>query len=394
MLIEFSVSNFLSFRDRQTLSMVAAPRLGKKENTFKPEVKGEKLPPLLKAAAIYGPNASGKSNLITALGFINEFISTKGEKFSAKVFRFDPALADQPSCFEWHFIANGQRYSYELAISQERVHKECLQVYPNGIETLLYRRAYENGHDQFEFGESLEGGELLHHAWKNLTAPKSLFLLKAIENSHEDLQQLRIPFSWFDRGLPLPLGALNHFSDGISSLGKRVPSFSEAMGKFLFAKDVPIVGIEYKENTQGNTNVQLVHQTALGRARFDLAEESTGTRHLAGFFLAWDLLQKSTFHSLWIDEFDSSLHPSIVTSLLQEHLQNQHQQQMIFTTHNTRIMNLKILRRDQFWLVERDENGASQLRSIHDFVGREGEDIEKRYFEGRYRALPILRDEH
>jgi AAA15 family ATPase/GTPase len=88
---------------------------------------------------------------------------------------------------------------------------------------------------------------------------------------------------------------------------------------------------------------------------------------------------------------DSSLHPSIVDDLIEKHLDSGLDTQLIFTTHDTHLMNAKTLRRDQFWITERDANGATCLYSVHDFEGREGEDVEKRYFEGRYRGLPLIR---
>lgn len=93
---------------------------------------------------------------------------------------------------------------------------------------------------------------------------------------------------------------------------------------------------------------------------------------------------------LVVDELDSSLHPKIVELLIEKHCDSENVSQLIFTSHNTHLMDSKLMRRDQIWLTERDVNGATQLRSVHDFEGREGEDIEKRYYAGRYRALPIL----
>ncbi|MNF86049.1 hypothetical protein D3C84_684720 [compost metagenome] len=94
---------------------------------------------------------------------------------------------------------------------------------------------------------------------------------------------------------------------------------------------------------------------------------------------------------LCVDELNSSLHPDIVADLIGKHLDSGLDTQLIFTTHDTHLMNEKILRRDQFWITERDVNGATCLFSIHDFEGRESEDVEKRYFEGRYRGLPLIR---
>jgi AAA15 family ATPase/GTPase len=136
----------------------------------------------------------------------------------------------------------------------------------------------------------------------------------------------------------------------------------------------------------------LTHQTALGEAKFDFQEESEGTKNLIGFWLPWYVHTISSIIStLVVDELDSSLHPEIVALLVTKHIKSDSAAQLIFTTHDTHLMDTKLLRRDQFWLTERDANGATQLRSIHDFEGRESEDLEKRYYEGRYRGLPFVR---
>jgi AAA15 family ATPase/GTPase len=147
--------------------------------------------------------------------------------------------------------------------------------------------------------------------------------------------------------------------------------------------------------SKSKSKTVLTHKTVLGEAEFDFNEESEGTKNLIGFWLPWSVHSQSGISkqnlALIVDELDSSLHPEIVKSLVAKHIDNPTSSQLIFTTHDTHLMDTKLLRRDQFWLTERDVNGATQLRSIHDFEGREGEDLEKRYFEGRYRALPILR---
>jgi hypothetical protein len=140
----------------------------------------------------------------------------------------------------------------------------------------------------------------------------------------------------------------------------------------------------------------LTHRTELGEAEFDFEEESDGTKNLIGFWYAWDFHAQMkklspSLLALIVDELDTSLHPEIVVSLVDKHINSASPAQLIFTTHSTHLMDAKLLRRDQFWLTERDANGATQLRSIHDFAGREGEDLEKRYYEGRYRSLPFIR---
>jgi hypothetical protein len=406
MLIEFSLSNYRSFRERQTLSMVAASRLHKKENTFTPIVKGEKLPPLLKLVAIYGPNASGKSNLIKGLGVIKSIAARSPSEQSdlpVMPFRFDPMLATQASQFEIHFIRDEMRYQFDLAVTKERVIEERLTSFPNGKETLLYERIYSGEVDDYRFGEKLFGGKVLHTVWRQLTGPKSLFISQSVANSSEELQQLRIPLAWLKEGLFNPDLRLLAHSTQLLLQGQ--PKIAGHVTSFLQSLDVPVtrvrfeplnqlvsMGISVEPDSKPIMKTILTHQTALGEADFDYEEESDGTKGLIGFWLPWVVVEyEKTFRVLVIDELDSSLHPQIVASLVKKHLAYEKPAQLIFSTHDTHLMDTKLLRRDQFWLTERDANGATKLRSIYEFEGRESEDLEKRYYEGRYRGLPIVR---
>lgn len=416
MLIEFSVSNYRSFREKQTFSMVAAPRLKKGDNVFKPVVKGEKLPDLLKVAAIYGPNASGKSNLIKALGIAKEIAerqpSAQSTLLPVSPFRFDPQLADQPSRIELHFVYAGQRYEFDLALTQQRIVEERLVAFPNGKETLLYDRCHLSSGDKYTFGAQLEGGEDLHELWKKTTGPQVLFLVQAVANSSEDLNQLRSPLKWLQTGFMIVYGNMDIWANSSQKLAEEFPFFAEELSSFLQDVDVPVTNIRVDKmennptehaavgllgsiNPKHKSKTILTHRTALGEAEFDFYEESEGTKNLIGFWLPWSVRTELSFAKenriLVVDELDSSLHPEIVVSLITKHLKSESPTQLIFTTHDTHLMDAKLLRRDQFWLTERDANGATQLRSIHDFEGRESEDLEKRYYEGRYRGLPFVR---
>ncbi|MEI6708379.1 MAG: ATP-binding protein [Methylococcales bacterium] len=426
MLIEFSISNYRSFREKQTFSMVAAPRLKKGDNVFKPVVKGEKLPDLLKVAAIYGPNASGKSNLIKAFGIVKAIAerqpSAQTTVLPVAPFRFDSELADQPTRIELHFICAEQRYEFELALTQQRIVHERLVAYPNGKETLLYERLHLSSGDEYTFGQQLEGGKDLHGLWKKATNAQMLFIAQAVANSSEELNQLRSPLEWLRKGIITVSGNMDVWSDTSQALAKDYPDFAEKISSFLQNVDVPVTNIrivpieadvnlptltefysgiprptEFMDRVKSlgtQTKTILTHKTSLGEAEFDFQEESEGTKNLIGFFLPWNNLFNSnivTHRILIVDELDSSLHPEIVISLVAKHIKSETPTQLIFTTHDTHLMDAKLLRRDQFWLTERDANGATQLRSIHDFEGRESEDLEKRYYEGRYRGLPFVR---
>ncbi|OGB30286.1 MAG: ATPase [Burkholderiales bacterium RIFCSPLOWO2_12_FULL_61_40] len=421
MLIEFSVANFRSFRERQTLSMVATPRLRKRENVFKPELKGEKFPDLLKVAVIYGPNASGKSNLLKALGVVQEIAerepSTRDIPLPVTPFCFDAALADQPSLFELHFIHAGLRYQFNLAVTSKRIVGEKLLVFPKGRESLLYERQHTEQGETYGFGEQLKaslGGDILE-AWKKLTPPRLLFIAQAVANSNEELDHLKAPFEWLRQSSFPLLNGMGAMAASAQRLVGKDELHAKAVATFLREVDVPISDIrvetvappQYRLNAlaalafpeEKSTKVPtrnktiLTHKTALGEADLSFEDESDGTKNLVGFWLPWVTKDPSlgTDRLLIVDELDSSLHPKIVAALVEKHIHSETPSQLIFSTHDTHLMDSRLLRRDQFWITERDINGATQLRSIHDFEGRDSEDIEKRYYEGRYRGLPLVK---
>jgi energy-coupling factor transporter ATP-binding protein EcfA2 len=418
MLIEISISNFRSFREKQTFSMVAAPRLRKKENTFQANVEGEVLPPLLKVAAVYGPNASGKSSLVMALSLLNTLSTRTSASADTPLpvtpFRFDSEMTDQPSRIEVHFVANRRRYEFSIALTSDRIIEERLTAYPKGKETLLYSRKHTAAGDEYDFAH-LEGGSTIHDIWRKITGPRMLFIAQAVANSSEELKQLREPFGWFRSGVVTVGDDMGVLERATKSLIEKHSNFTDDISTFLNELDVPVVKIQTdadgesvpmmaseslqvpssaKEGTvsalarKSRQRTIFTHKTELGKADFEFEEESKGTRNLVGFWLPWSIM-RAGFGTLVVDELDSSLHPNIVASLIEKCIKAKETAQLIFTTHDTHLMDTKLLRRDQFWLTERDRNGATQLRCLHEFKGREGEDIEKRYYEGRYRSLPV-----
>ncbi len=422
MLIELSVQNFRSIRERQTFSMVAAPRLLKgKENKFTPKVKGERFPALLKVAAIYGPNASGKSTLVLAFDVLAKLAqqqpTTEKVPFRVAPFKFDKSLLAQPSSIEVHFIRNETRYSFEIALTQDRIVAEVLTMYRGGDARELYRRSYESagegthGTETYVFGDELEGGSELHKIWQRLTGPRTLFLAQAVANSSEELTQLRAPWDWLN-SLVVVKSRMSVWGTMSQRLVAKYPSFGQDIASLLSDVDIPVTAIRSKlTDLNGETDSEpskvneavrlassstvrttLTHRTALGDAEFDFSEESDGTKNLFGFALPWTafLSNGQAKNVMVVDELDSSLHPKLVEALIRKHVQVTLPCQLLFTTHDTHLMDTKLLRRDQLWVTDRDMNGATQLRSIHDFEGRESEDVEKRYYEGRYRGLPLV----
>ena len=420
MLIQFSVSNYRSFRETETLSMVAAPRLRKKENVFTVDLIDGKIPQLLKVVAIYGPNATGKSNLVSALTAVGELAwrepNARDWLLPFSPFRFDRTLATKPSVFEIHFVHEKVRYRFELAATAERIFVERLSSFAGERELLLYERRRTGDEDIYQFGPQLtEFGKDLLESWQRLTPPRLLFISQAVANSSENLSPLKSPFGWLKRANNI----LSQGMEAMSSTSRRLAHNDEGEGssiaKFLRQLDVPVARVRVesaKRSRMGALSLLarsiepatdqaladegqtiLTHTSALGEADLDFEDESKGTQNLVGFWLPWAIKEDSLGRQplLVVDEFDSSLHPRIVAALVDRHIKSENTSQLIFTTHDTHLMDAKILRRDQFWLTERDLNGATKLRSVYDFEGRESEDIEKRYYEGRYRGLPLLK---
>lgn len=385
------------------------------------EVDGEKFPRLLTVAAIYGPNASGKSSLIRALALATRLThrvaSPDAAKLPVKPFKFDPSLREAPSSFEWHFIEQKTRYSFELSLTSERVHSERLIKYTKGKPDLLYERTLRGERDEYEFGSTFEATLELRDAWRKLTGGRMLFIAQAVANSSEDLKQLRIPFKWLN-SLSIVEGSFRSALEVSERLMAEFPDYRSDVATLLSDIDIPIteISVELPPNapalkeiftgealdekkvrdalSSGGVKTTLVHRSSLGDASFDIDEESGGTKNLIGFALPWLTLNakgKPRSGCLIVDELDSSLHPKAVEALVQRHIASGSKAQLIFTTHDTHLMDTKLLRRDQIWITERDSDGSTQLRSIHEFQGRDSEDIEKRYYEGRYRGLPILR---
>lgn len=421
MLIEFSVSNFRSFRGRQTLSMVATPKMRKRENVFQPEPKSEKFPDLLKVAVVYGPNASGKSNLLKALEVVGQIAhrepSTRDWPLPVSPFRFDITLADQPSLFELHFIHTGIRYQFDLAATSERIIHEKLVAFPKGRESLLYERQHTAHGESYHFGALLKNSPVaeLLDPWQKLTPPTLLFIAQAVANSSEESNPLKAPFEWLKDSGYFLLDGMGRIAAAAQRLTGQHDFYGNDIALFLRELDVPISKmrvetihlsglragglnvladlVEKSDTTSTRNKTILTHKTALGEADLNYEDESEGTKNLIGFWLPWTTQDPSqtSRRLLIVDELDSSLHPKIVAALVEKHINSGIPSQLIFTTHDTHLMDTKLLRRDQFWITERDINGATQLRSIHDFEGRDSEDIEKRYYEGRYRGLPLVK---
>lgn len=415
MLVEFRVKNFRSLRDEQVLTLVAS-KDKTLADTHTLATNLTAVPHLLKSAAIYGANASGKSNLIKALQYMRGVVLESAalppaQPFAVQPFRLDAESGGQPTAFEVTFILKGIRYQYGFAMTQQRIVAEHLLVYKAFKPQRWFERRFNEttGKDVYEFGPGLKGPK---NVWEGATRPNALFVSMAVQLNSEALRPV---FDWFATGLVI-FNEQAQLGPQFSIRMLKQPDGRKQICDFLSAADISITDIDVKTRKvpgqavhfdllAGKTEVraeeveehQLLfsHVTEKGKAVFSLMDESGGTRNL--LFLAGpvlDILSKGL--TLVIDELDTSLHTLLVRELVRLFHRpevNTGGAQLIFTTHDTSLLDAPdLFRRDQVWLIEKDQQQASALVALSEFSPRKNEALERGYLMGRYGGVPLFSD--
>jgi AAA15 family ATPase/GTPase len=429
MLVEFSAENYRSIQEKQTLSMVAADNETMLDSNTFPVPDNDDLR-LVTSAAIYGPNASGKSNLLKAIQVLKNLVIKSasrmqtGDKLPVEPFRLNSETAKKPSSFEVIFIHDDIRYEYGVSLNRERVFEEWLIAYPNEIQQNWFSREYLPDNPKFQtdegykwsFGKGLKGEK---KRIQRFVRSNSLFISHAAQNNHPQLTEV---FDFFEneinitsstevqlRELDLSIRMCeedNNFREqivnllseadiGISDI--RLESGESINNMQLLIKNLFIPEFEYQEIEEGDTieimKVITIHKMNDSNSEIELemSDESAGTRRLfniAGYLL-WVL---ECGEVLIIDELDRSLHPVLSKALLKMFNNpeiNKNNAQLIFTTHDTTLLDGEIFRPDQIWFTEKD-NSMTKLYSLFDFRPREDESLQKGYLLGRYGAIPFI----
>jgi AAA15 family ATPase/GTPase len=419
MLLEFSVRNFRSFRDEHTFSLVASQ--GKEHwNTHTAALPGDDDRRGLRSAVVYGPNASGKTNLLLALNAMKEVVvksAVAGQRGDAiqpiDPFRLTKEHRSASTAFEVNFITDGVEYQYGFEATREQVIEEWLYAYPKGQARRWFTRTYNANHENGAFnpGDYLKGQR--KQIWE-ATRPNALFLSTAVQLNNEQLAPI---FDWFRSVAYLPgrrLGSAYTAETCEDEEQKQrilaLLSAADVGIRDMFLEEEPV---DFDQLPAGlvdviaETGKKDQVEKALSRAiRFqhteeadedgllDLEEESHGTQQLFG--LAGPILDVlDDGRVLLVDEIDASLHPTMVeevVSLFNDPATNPHGAQLLFNTHDVTLLNQDLLRRDQIWITEKFDDGASQLTPLLDFKPRKKtEALDKNYLEGRYGGLPLPR---
>lgn len=414
MLIEFSVKNFLSFKNKVTLSM----EKGIGDENLDNVVSINNLE-LLKTSTIYGANASGKSNVLKAITCAilmvrNSSLIPVGGKWNfIKPFLFDEISKEEPSEFEFIFIMNNVKYRYFFSTDENKVYDEILDAYYTQKPTNIFTRTKTNN---YEFSEDKNKLESLA---ANNTENK-LFLATATTWNYDKTKDA---YLWFANVIDTYDSFNNIMDKDLIDYSKDEENLKEFALKLLREADILIkdINVDYEEKEMDNTmmdmlvpslrkysekfkiknvNIELEHEVIddnnnMHTYKLNFTEESSGTRVLFAFapFL------KRAFASpkvIIVDELERSMHPALVefiVKLFNNKEINKANSQLIFTTHATNLLNLELLRRDQIWFTEKNpENGVSDLYPLDSFSVRKDENIQKGYINGRYGAIPFIRD--
>lgn len=396
MLLRFACSNFKSIKDRQEILFTAAK--GVKSLPDAPRtVEGYKKNQLLPVVAVYGANASGKSNMLEALAFIKRAALRSHVDWEngipRKPFRLDPACADLPSTFDIDFLIGSTRYHYGFSVDDEKVLEEWLYAVKPGRaqQAWFERKAGEKtvfGKPLKALGDALEKAEIIHrdgliisHIVQSSSEVTSsihkLFTDEIIQVS--DLEDINTILLHTNVKKWAMVGDLVKFSDfGIASV--EVKKSKVPLGNFDGA---PFMG-----------KMEVVFNHMGGDADFKSGDESSGTRRM--FHVAGPVINALEAGScICFDELETSLHPLLARAIIRLFVDpktNPRGAQLFFTTHDKSLLGKDVLRRDQVWLTEKDAVGATHVYPLSDFDINDNTDLESAYFEGRFGGVPLVRN--
>ena len=453
MLIQFTVENVLSFKEKTVFSLLATSDASHPEHLI---LNGSgKNKNVLRAAAIYGPNASGKSNLVKAMKFARDLIlrgTEPDDVIGVTPYKLG-AIPDQPSRFQFIFVYKSIQYSYGFTLNRSRIIEEFLYASPNGTEVKYFERfTSDELITEVDFGPSLTKGRkerLLFLKYKEAdTRPNQLLLTAIFEGNMKDrIEELKPVTAWFRSVLTIieaestyrNLEIRTHDTEGLKDFlatflrasDTGIQEISTTEVPLDWARDLPwatsdiqdqilrrfknpileemdspkhcqemtVIGPQstrayLRQNAEGDLlflQVLFNHSGEEGKSvDFRMNEESEGTQRVIHLVPMLFAMNQGRDRVIVLDELDRRLHPHLSRLIVSTALQCPNNNQLLFTTHDTNLLDLELLRRDEIWFVEKDQAGRSALYSLAEFKVRPDLQIEKGYLNGRFGAIPFI----
>ncbi len=424
MIIGLTIKNWRSFREETIFSMVASGIRAHNERV--PKVKKYRLG-ILPCAAIYGGNASGKTNLFKALEFM-KFLITKGTQVEGRIpvepFRLDDSCITAPVELSVDLLIDETIYEYSFAVTESHVVEERLIQKLSTREKTLFHRS----NNQANLNKELKEYDRLNFVFMG-TRDNQLFLTNAIS---QKIDEFRPVYEWFKRLMLIGpdhrfdiVGAAKSGDSHFSKIGHLLDSFDTNISNLYFRNvnaeslDLPeelfsIIKNELKEGESASLmplspvvlmrekgeiraqKIMTVHRTVEGEERyFDIEQESDGSVRMIDLLPALlDLVAPNSNSTMIIDELDRSLHTQLSKAFISKFLtscSSETRSQLIFTTHDVNLMTQNLFRKDEFWVAEHNSCGESTLTPFSDYADvRVDKDIRKSYLQGRMGGVPRI----
>lgn len=396
MILKIEFENFFSIRDQVRIDFRAANINTALARELGHNVMDWNGVPVLKSVGLFGPNASGKSNILKAIDFccrmiLNSHLYNEGTVFNFEPFKFD-GWQNKTSKFMIDFVCEGIEYEYSFELTKTKVISESLYHYPLGRRAKVFLRAAD-GKYSFGSGAINKPSDVVLN-----TSDKNLFLSRASLMNREIAQKL---YRYF----------LNQFLLGLVNVNELLVldsfnTYKKVILKALEICDTDITDIEARKEQvpapiaipgQGDLSFKLIDVLKFKTIHrnqkdvmFDLdLEESNGTRKLFQILIRLLDVVKNR-KGIMMDEFDMGLHTRLADFIL-DLIHASEGSQLLFSSHNTNLIDVKRLRRDQIVFVNKSEDGATEVYSLYDFKDfRENMDAEKGYIQGRFDAVPYV----
>lgn len=433
MLLTVSLENWLSFKDRVTFSMIASRERQHGNRVARVDKYQTRVLPI---AALYGGNASGKTNFFKALHFAKSLVVT-GTRVNTPIpvepFKLDKAMATKPSSFAFELLIGEDIYEYSFAVTRKEVTEERLVLVTTTSERVLYHRRYQ----EITLDKTLETDSFLKFAFRG-TRENQLYLTNSVS---QNIDTFKAVYDWFSDTLTLiaPDSRFNYFERFLDEENPLYPAMNEALATLdtgiasLGGEQIPFDHLQMSEemkadlleNLEEGGSLRVSTETAMGHlfdrfvitrtegelraqklvtyhrsnddelVQFEMHQESDGTQRIIDLLPSFiDLTTECTPKVYVIDEIGRSLHTLLIRRLLEAYLMtcsHTSRSQLLLTTHDVLLMDQQLLRRDEMWVAERDESGSSTLIPFSDYKDiRYDKDIRKSYLQGRLGGVPRI----